>query len=536
MVKFRKSWNSLAGKLILAVGIVLSLGSAFFGFIFFKYEESVTIRNLTNHAQFSTSLVLKGINNGMLTARRDIIQTTIEEQGALPDVKELIIYDTAGNAVYASDPERLGKMIDPSNIEFRNAVEGNFTKPSIEGEDGFHGTVLTSFTPIRNEPSCFLASCHFHPKEEKVLGVLYTSFSASSIETASRQILFGTLLFGAFFVAMISVFLCIILYKLVSKPVALIEEGMKRVARGDFDHPIQVDSADEMGILASTFNAMASDISRYEQKLKNWAEELQREVDKKTKEIVEAQEQLVNAEKLASLGRMSAGVAHELNSPLTGIITYAHLLQERIPQENTDDHEDLQVIIDQAQRCTTIIKGLLRFSRKGGSEKIEINVNEILENAISMVRNQQNFLNIEIHLNLSETLSDVLVDANQIQQVILNLLSNAVDAMNGNGKLTISTGMIIEGAREFVEMSFSDTGPGIIPEHLGRIFEPFFTTKPVGKGTGLGLPVSYGIIKRHGGDILVRSKSGEGTIFLVRLPSGANAPAIAGEESEEVST
>jgi two-component system NtrC family sensor kinase len=522
VVKFRKSLDSLAGKLIIAIGMLMFAGSLVFGFIFFKYEESVTMRNLLSHGRFSADLVLRGVHDDMLTARPQAVQQTLEDMGRVEDVREIKIFNKEGLPVHSSTgpipPEKIPQA-DPAAME---VLEKNAELPPTITTSPSGAKVLRLYTPIRNEVSCYTAKCHFHSRDEKVLGVLLTSLSASSIETASRQILIGTLFFGGIFIGSISVFICLILYKFVSKPVALLEEGMKRLGRGDFDHPIEVYSRDEMGLLASTFNSMAYDIKRFREKLENWALELQREVDRKTAEIMEAQEQLVNAEKLASLGRLAAGVAHELNSPLTGIVTFAHLMRQRVSSGSPQDSEDLDIIIEQANRCSKIIKGLLGFSRKGDSEKIQININDLLENSLSMVKNQSKFHNVKIESHLSRDIPTVTADPNQIQQVIINMLSNAADAMKDRGEITIATRSISENGAEFIEMEFTDTGPGIIPEHMGRIFEPFFTTKAVGKGTGLGLPVSYGIVKRHGGDIIVKSKAGRGTSFVIRLPLKVN--------------
>jgi len=500
------------------IGILITVGSLFFGFIFFKYEESVTLRNLVSHARFSSDLVLKGVHDGMLTARPDAIQQTLVDMGKVEDIREITIYNPRGVPMHSSVGllELGDREVDPEAL--KTLREGPQSPSVAEGPSGTK--VLRLYTPIQNELSCYTAKCHFHSKDDKVLGVLLTSLSASAIETASRQILIGTLFFGGVFIGSISIFICLILYKFVSKPVAFLEQGMKRLGKGDFDHPIEINTKDEMGLLARTFNSMAHDIKRYREKLENWANELQQEVDRKTREIMEAQEQLVNAEKLASLGRLAAGVAHELNSPLTGIVTFAHLMRQRIPPDNKLDAEDLDTIIEQANRCSKIIKGLLGFSRKGESEKIRVNLNDLLENSLSMVHNQAKFLNVKIQTHLAAPLPQVDVDPNQIQQVIINMLTNAADAMSDRGQIEITTRAASEDGAEFVEMEFTDTGPGIIPEHMGRIFEPFFTTKPVGKGTGLGLPVSYGIVKRHGGDILVRSKVGKGATFVIRIPVG----------------
>jgi two-component system NtrC family sensor kinase len=300
--------------------------------------------------------------------------------------------------------------------------------------------------------------------------------------------------------------------------VAKLELGMKRLATGDLDTPIDIQSRDEMGLLAETFNAMAQDIKRYRENMENWTQSLQEEVDKKTAEIVRAQEQMINAEKLASLGRMAAGVAHELNSPLTGILTFTHLLKDRTPPDRKQDLEDMDLIIEQSERCTKIIKGMLGFARKGASESMDIDVNELLDDTVEMVRNQVKFHNVQIWMEFVENIPPLTLDPNQLQQVFLNLLTNAADAMNDRGSISIATRVVGEDPERSVEIEFTDTGPGIYPNNLAKIFEPFFTTKPVGQGTGLGLPVSYGIVKKHGGDITVKSKVGEGTSFFVHLP------------------
>jgi two-component system NtrC family sensor kinase len=529
VVKFRKSLDSLAGKLILAVGVLMTVGSTIFGYIFITYEQQVTRQNLANHARFSAGLVEQGIHHGMLTARSAYIQETLEALGKAKDVRDIELYNPRGIVVHASDRAAIGRAA-PEDPEIRSALRGRSAPPEIKTDsEGSHYMAL--YTPVLNEPSCYTARCHFHGRNQKVLGVLKTTFSATAIQTASRQIVVGTLLVGSVFIASISMFLCIILYHFVSKPVAQLEAGMKRLSKGDFSEPIRIHTKDEMGLLATTFNSMAYDMKRYREKLENWAQELQKEVDRKTDEIRAAHEQLIDAEKLASLGRLAAGVAHELNNPLTGIVTFAYLMKQRTPAERTQDVEDLDVIIEQAERCTKIIRGLLGFSRKGTSEKMAINVNDLMEHTISMLTNQSKFYNVAVDMHLAPDLKPVVVDPNQIQQVILNIFTNAADAMNDRGRIAIETRAVREGGQQYVEMSFTDTGPGILPEHMNRIFEPFFTTKPVGKGTGLGMPVSYGIVKRHGGDILVRSTVGKGSTFVVRLPVEVPEEARAGEKA-----
>jgi two-component system NtrC family sensor kinase len=223
----------------------------------------------------------------------------------------------------------------------------------------------------------------------------------------------------------------------------------------------------------------------------------------------------MESERLAHIGQLAAGVAHEINNPLQGIVTYSHLLLERATTED-GCRESLQKIVKQANRCRDIIRGLLDFSRQRKPEKRLSKVNRVLEECVSLVDNQALFHNIRIVRRLNQNLPQVLVDPSQIQQVFMNMIINAAEAMNGAGQLTLTTRYVP--ADSAVEVEFADTGHGISEEDLDRIFGPFFTTKEVGHGTGLGLAISYGIVQEHKGTITVESQVGQGATFTIRLP------------------
>jgi two-component system NtrC family sensor kinase len=225
----------------------------------------------------------------------------------------------------------------------------------------------------------------------------------------------------------------------------------------------------------------------------------------------------MQTEKLASLGRMAAGVAHEINNPLTGVVTFAHLLKKRFPADSTEA-EDLNVIIEQSDRCSKIIKNLLTFARATPSDKGEVSVHDLLKRTVFMVKNQEKFHHIKFNMNLEDSHPVVYGDATQFQQIFLNMFINAADAMNGRGNITVATRNAQEDNKNFIEIEFTDEGCGISEENMPKLFEPFFTTKPVGKGTGLGLSVSHGIVKHLGGHLKVKSADGKGTSFFVRLP------------------
>jgi PAS domain S-box-containing protein len=255
-----------------------------------------------------------------------------------------------------------------------------------------------------------------------------------------------------------------------------------------------------------------------------------REILKVHRELEAAQAQLVHSEKIASLGRMSAGVAHEINNPLAGILIYAELLQRDLA-DDAAHRENLEVIINQTMRCQQIVHRLLDFSRQSLGDRKLFDVNDIIHRCVELISHQAFFHNIKVMQQLDPFLPQIVGDPGQLQQVFTNLLLNAADAMGGQGQITITSRPIPPG--DGIMLSFTDTGGGIPPEIRDKIFEPFFTTKPPGKGTGLGLSIVYGVIQRHGGTITADSPRAGGTTFTIRLPleSREQGP---GMEFEEV--
>jgi signal transduction histidine kinase len=240
-----------------------------------------------------------------------------------------------------------------------------------------------------------------------------------------------------------------------------------------------------------------------------------REYQRMAKKLEESQTQLLQAEKIASLGRLAAGVAHEINNPLAGILIYAEIMKREL-EENAGARENLEVIIGQTVRCQQIVNRLLEFSRQSLGQRILFDLNGIVTRCVDLIGHQPLFHNIEINLDLDPGAPQIIGDPGQLQQVFTNLLLNAADAMQGQGKLSIVSRPAPGG--NGVILTFTDTGPGIPLSIKDKIFEPFFTTKPPGKGTGLGLSIVYGVLQRHGGSIEVDSLLGGGTTFTIKLP------------------
>jgi len=311
----------------------------------------------------------------------------------------------------------------------------------------------------------------------------------------------------------IAVTISISINRYVTRPVRELVKGTKKVAEGDLNCSTPIKGEDEIAQLASSFNQMTLDLKKADEKLVDWAKTLEQRVEERTEELRKTQNQLIQSEKMASLGKLAAGVAHEINSPLTGILTYSSLLFKAKKHEDPEK-EDLEVIVNETNRCKMIVKGLLDFARQTEPRKALSDINEVIGKSIDLISHQASLQNVKIDKKIKPDLPKIMIDMGQIQQVFINILLNAIEAMPQGGTLIVSSGA----EDEMVAIRFTDTGIGIPQENLPKILDPFFTTKKQGKGTGLGLSVSYGIIERHRGKLEVRSKVGKGTTFTVKLP------------------
>lgn len=288
----------------------------------------------------------------------------------------------------------------------------------------------------------------------------------------------------------------------IATPIRKLEKITKEIAMGDFSGAIEVTGGDEIASLEVSFNQMVDRLKDAMTSLEHTIQVLQ-----------EKQAQLVEAEKLAAIGKLAAGIAHEINNPLTSVLTFSSLMLEQTPAEDPR-HERLRMIVRDTTRARNIVRQVLSFAREAPLKKVKMNVNRPVVEIIDSLVSQEAFKGIELTKDLSENLSEIDIDPVQISQVVSNILLNAIHAIAPPGKIHIAT----EEAGSWIRIIVSDTGKGIPQEHLKKIFDPFFTTKDKSSGTGLGLAVSYGIIKKHGGIIKVRSTVNEGSTFIIKLP------------------
>jgi two-component system NtrC family sensor kinase len=540
--------QTLKYKVDLYLTVALSLAMLGFTLAVTWYLRSELLNGASGHITQLSEVITRSTRFAMLQNQPNYVAHIIQDVGRQGSIQKVRIVSKDGRIIHSNHAPEIGRILDgdaeacvschraETPLEQLPKDRKTWTFTNADGR-----RLLGSMEVIRNEPACYNAACHQHHKDTAVLGVLDIVYSLDDIERTMRMswLAIGGLSFGFIVVASLAVGLFV--HRLVYVPLRDLERGARRVSSGELERPIPVRSGDEFGQLAAAFNAMTAALRNSQSELREWGRLLEEKVQKRSEELRRAQAETARGEKLASVGLLASGIAHELNSPLTGILTFSHLLREKMP-DGSPDAEDLDLVIRETRRCAAIIKRLLDFAREKPPEKKFADLNQVIEDTVRLVERPAHLREIEIALDLDRTLPAIWIDADQVKQVVMNMLVNAQHAIDEKGSITIATRRSPadkspdpDAAPEpMVELAISDTGCGISPQNLQRIFDPFFTSKEVGKGTGLGLSVSHGIVNAHGGLIEVDSEVGKGTTFRVYLPLAPAAEAIASELSESV--
>jgi two-component system NtrC family sensor kinase len=490
-----------------------------------------TSSNLTDFvyasADRASDLIVRSTRYSMLLNRKEDVHETITTLGGEPGFVGISIYNKEGEVMFSTDSARVGQKVDldaeACNICHASALPlvSVPTKSRMRVyKSPEQGHVLGLINPIRNEPECFNAACHAHSPEQTVLGVLDVKMSLASVDDRVGKAQTAMITSSLAMLALIAVLSGIFIYRTIRRPILRLKRGMITVAAGDLDTRMGGHTDDEIGELALAFDTMADDLKTAREELRDWGRTLEDRIATKTDELQQAQSQIVHMEKMASLGKLSASVAHEINNPLFSILTYSKLVLREIESIDLDEEgaeslrKYLSIIQTESSRCGDIVKNLLDFARRSGGEFKHHHLNEIIEHTLQLLAHHFEMQQIAVHCDLMTGDETLVCDAKQIQQAIIAPCINAVEAMSDGGSLTIRTlgvgdGLIVE---------IVDTGVGIPEDILPNIFEPFFTTKEGEAGLGLGLAVVYGIVTRHQGNVDVRSTPDHGTTFTMRFP------------------
>jgi two-component system NtrC family sensor kinase len=516
-------YSSLTFKLIATAGFTTAILIGLLTFLIISAHRGSLINEVIKAASDLSETIRKGTYYDMLEDRRENVYRSMQTIAEQSDILRLRIFSKEGKITFSTDTSEKGTFVD-KNAEacfVCHSKDKPLTKLEVsertrifKGKDG--SRVLGMVTAIYNEPACYSASCHVHPRDKRILGTFDIDISIKSIDDNIFQSTTKMVLFS--FAALIVLFFIIWLSirKFVTKPVKDIVKGMRKVANGDLNYKIDEEAKDEMGYLIHSYNKMASDLTDANKKIHELIENLEEKVQKKTKELMDIQSHFMESEKLASIGRLAASVAHELNNPLGSILLYNNLTLEDIKEEN-ETKENIRKSIQETLRARDIIKGLLEFARPKNLEIKLTDINEIVNKTLDLLTsNKALFSNIILNTDLYSGSLPSLVDSSQIQQVITNLMINALEAVKEKGSISVKTRLSEDG--KMILISISDTGCGIPEENIKKLFEPFFSTKADKGGTGLGLAVSYSILTRHKGKIEVQSQAGKGSTFTAKLP------------------
>jgi two-component system NtrC family sensor kinase len=480
-----------------------------------------------------SDLIRRSIRHSMLRDQREEVFQIINTIGHQPGISKIRIFNKEGKITFSTDPQELGHVVD-KKAEACYACHAE-AQPlrRLDRPDRMRiyvarngGRVLGLISPIENEPDCSNAACHAHSAVgNQVLGVLDTDLSLSAVDESllvrQRKLAF----FTGLSILMVSLISVVLIWVMVRKPVRELIEGTRHVGEGDLDYSIPVTSADEIGRLAASFNHMTAQLKKAQQEILEWTRTLEERVRQKTSELERAYKHLAQAERMVSLGKLAAVVAHEINNPLAGILTYTKLVY-RMAEKGFNGNERLgeaknylQIVEGESRRCGAIVKNLLTFARQAPLNPQKNELNTIVERCLLLVGHQLELQSIDLEKKLAAELPPLYCDASQVQQALLALLMNAVEAMPHGGRLRVSTSF--DSTRRDGRVVITDEGPGIPQEILPHVFEPFFTTKEEGKGVGLGLAIAFGIIQQHGGNIEAASTPQKGTTFTVILPEEA---------------
>ncbi|MCK4427378.1 MAG: HAMP domain-containing protein [candidate division Zixibacteria bacterium] len=512
--------KSIGAKLILVVGFILILSMGIFAYVNIASQKKQLIGEVMRGAIRISETVRRSTRYDMLRYQSDDVHQIIETIGQQEGLEKIRVFNKDGKIMFSTDKNDIGEMVDKKAEACYACHSAEKPLERLDTPDRARifkaktgHRVLGVISAIYNEPDCYTPDCHAHPPEQKVLGVLDIGMSLVDVDKEIEGAQNKMIIFAIIAFLVISVTISISINRYVTRPVRELVKGTKKIAEGNLDYSSPIKAEGELAQLASSFSQMTSDLKKADEELIDWGKTLEQKVQQRTEELRKTENQLIQSDKVASLGKLAAGVAHEINSPLTGILTYSSLLFKAKKDEDPEK-EDLEVIVNETNRCKKIVKGLLDFARQTEPQKALSDINEVIEKSIDLVSHQASMQNVKIEKKVKPDLPKTMIDVGQIQQVFINILLNAIEFMPQGGTLTVSSGI----EDEMVALRFTDTGIGIPKENLPKILDPFFTTKEQGKGTGLGLSVSYGIIARHRGKLEVKSQVGKGSTFTVKLP------------------
>ena len=520
----------LSQKITLSLIAIVVIVEGISGFINVKTQEQQLLDAMIVGADQLSKGITSATWHAMLTDNREaayeVMQTIAQNQG----ISRIRIFNREGHVMFSTSANDTGSVdksaeacsMCHSSSEPRVKIDAASRARIFRATD--NNRKLAMVTPIYNEPACSQASCHAHPASVKVLGVLDLALDLQPVDHEVAAIQGRVLIVTGIQVLFIALLIAFFTRRFVDRPIHKLIEATHAFSAMQLDEPINIEASEELKELVHSFNVMRERLMQAMAELNHLTQSLESKVEERTEQLKAAHQKLLQSDRLASLGQLSASVAHEINNPLSGVLNLSMLMQRIVkdngipPNRIEEFRRYLSQVVYETARVGRIVSDLLAFSRRSKPQRGNADLNAIIRTTIALVSHKLKLANVEIETHLQDDLPRIYCDSSQMQQVVINLLMNGAEATQNNGKGKVSVTTRVQEAKQMVVLEFKDNGDGIPGENLTKIFDPFFTTKGEGKGVGLGLSVVYGIIDAHGGDIEVKSKIGEGSTFIVSLP------------------
>jgi two-component system NtrC family sensor kinase len=485
------------------------------------------------------SIVEGALYHSMLENDQGMLQQTLDVISTMSGIDEVNMYNDKDHLAYTSLPTELANRGNPRCIECHQDPSALFSENQkdyriveaipecgIFQQEGSRRHLLIR-QPIYNEKSCYTAACHAHSPDEQILGSLLINLPLDDLDSFVEESSTNFFLLALIITILLVTFLILFTQKRIKQPLNSLIFASEAVSKGDTTIRLDVspDLLDDMSKVSLAFNDMLDNIESATRELQNWSQQLEYKVQKKTEELSEAQNELIHVERIASLGKLSSSVAHELNNPLSGILVYTKLISKQLnkPDFYHDKKESLlkhlKYIESETKRCGDIVKGLLDFSRKDQEDFEPARLHDVLEDTRVLLAHPIKIANIDFKTELNASEDEIFCSPSQIKQACVAILVNAREAIHEQGEIILRTSNPDE---DHIKMEISDNGSGIAPENISHIFEPFYSTKRDASGIGLGLAIVHGIIENHKGRIEVDSELGRGTTFRIIFPLRRN--------------
>ena len=533
--KYFRFRSSIYGQVIYTITLLSIFLFVSFGIIFRSVNEKYLNTTIKQSGNNIGSIVDGALYYSMLKNDRSALQNTLDVINTMPGIEDVNMYDNQDNLVHSSFYQDTSGHNNPNCKECHANIstmfprkEKSFKIVNIDtecemSEKDYNHRLLLIRSPILNQKSCYTSSCHAHQESDDVLGSFVIRISLEDLDEAVEETSTDFFLLAALTTFLLIIFIVLFTRKKINKPLNAIIKASEAVSKGDKSTRLEVkpNQLYDMRMVSSAFNEMLDNLQTATKELQNWSQQLEYKVQKKTEELSEMQHELIHVERIASLGKLSSSVAHEINNPLSGVLTYTKLVQKQLRKPFLDEAvkesmlKYLKVIETETKRCGDIVKGLLDFSRKDQQDFKSKHLHQILHETYTLMAHQMKIENISFLTDFTAESDLISCSENEIKQACIAILLNASEAIIENGEILMETSNPDE---HTIKLEITDNGSGISPDDIPHVFEPFFSAKQKASGIGLGLAIVHGIIQNHKGKVEVDSDLGNRTTISITLP------------------